>query len=219
MSQVLFNAPKVLNRCQIRLLSTQIGKLTNHPTSIRPSRDEIKHERLSDQNLEVAIRSLHHDGLVVIENVIPHDCLDHLNKRMVEDAYYLQSKKENSPFNYNPGNIQQDAPPVREYFEPSIFMSKSANPDYTFSPQLLTITRPHRHSNHLKSTRTPPKMDVLLGKYCNASNGREPSGVPACPLRRRLRSPISSFCTCDKCSPHNHDSGERFYRGMARNTQ
>ncbi|KAJ5278367.1 hypothetical protein N7524_004520 [Penicillium chrysogenum] len=126
MSQVFLKAPKVLSRCQIRPLSTQIGKLTSHPTSIRPSRDEIKHERLSDQNLEVAIRSLHHDGLVVIENVIPHDCLDRLNKKMVEDAYYLQSKKENSPFNYNPGNIQQDAPPVRKYFERSIFMNPIA---------------------------------------------------------------------------------------------
>jgi hypothetical protein len=211
MSQLLFKAPKVLGRCQIRSLSAQIGKLTSHPTSIRPSRDEIKHERLSDQNLEVAIRSLYQDGLVVIENVIPHDCLDRLNKKMVEDAYYLQSKKENRPFNYNPGNIQQDAPPVREYFEPRIFMSKSANPDYTFRPQLLTLTRPHRNSNHLNSTRTPSEMDVLLRQYCNVSNCREPSKVSACPFRRRFRSPLSSFCTCDKCSPHNHDPGEWFY--------
>ncbi|KAK4864576.1 hypothetical protein LT330_009571 [Penicillium expansum] len=127
MSQIIFKAPTVLSRpYQIRSPCTRFEKLTSHPTSIRPSRDEIKHERLSHQNLEVAVRSLHQDGLVVIENVIPHDCLDRLNKKMIEDAYSLQSRKGDSPFNYNPGNIQQDAPPVREYFEPSIFLNPIA---------------------------------------------------------------------------------------------
>lgn len=145
MNQILFKAPTVLSRhYQIRSLSTQLGKLTSHPTSIRPSRDEIKYARLSPQNLEVAMRSLHQDGLVVIENAIPHDCLDRLNKKMIEDAYSLQSRKGDSPFNYNPGNIQQDAPPAREYFEPSIFMSKSSKPKLPlqcFSPQLLTLSQ------------------------------------------------------------------------------
>ncbi|OQD91526.1 hypothetical protein PENSOL_c052G06979 [Penicillium solitum] len=127
MNQILSKAPTVLSRhYQIRSLSTQLGKLTSHPTSVRPSRGEIKYGRLSPQNLEVAMRSLHQDGLVVIENAIPHDCLDRLNKKMIEDAHSLQSRKGDSPFNYNPGNIQQDAPPVREYFEPSIFMNPIA---------------------------------------------------------------------------------------------
>ncbi|KAJ5593382.1 hypothetical protein N7537_010286 [Penicillium hordei] len=127
MSQILFKAPRVFSRhYQIRSLSTQLGKLTSYPTSVLPSRDEIKYAQLSPQNLEVAMRSLNQDGLVVIENAIPHDCLDRLNKKMIEDAYSLQSRKGDSPFNYNPGNIQQDAPPVREYFEPSIFMNPIA---------------------------------------------------------------------------------------------
>ncbi|CAG8941674.1 unnamed protein product [Penicillium salamii] len=111
---------------QTRLSSTQLGKLTSHPTSIRPSEIEIKQTRLSPQNLEVAIRSLHRDGLVVVENVIPHKDLDSLNSKMVEDAYHLRSKKGNSPFNYNPGNIQQDAPPVKQYFDSSIFLNPIA---------------------------------------------------------------------------------------------
>ena len=132
MSQILFKAPTVLSRrYQIRSLATQLGKITSYPKSIRPSQDEIKHGRLSHQNLEIAMRSLHRDGLVVVENVIPHDCLNRLNKKMVEDAYYLQSKKDDAPFNYNLGNIQQDAPPVKEYFEPSIFMSKSQSSNFT----------------------------------------------------------------------------------------
>ena len=126
MSQLLLKTPKALScQCHVRALSMQRGKLTSHPTSIRPSNDEIQEGRLSSRNLEVAIRSLHCDGLVVVENVVPHDSLNRLNEKMVEDAYTLQNKKGDSPYNYNPGNIQQDAPPIWEYFDKNIFMSES----------------------------------------------------------------------------------------------
>lgn len=98
-----------------------------HPTSIRPTKQEIVNKQLTPQNLELAIRSLYHDGLVVVEDAIPHDALDGLNARMVKDARALQSKKENSPFNYNPGNIQQDAPPVRAHFDANVFLSTCAS--------------------------------------------------------------------------------------------
>jgi nitrite reductase/ring-hydroxylating ferredoxin subunit len=101
---------------------------SNYPTSILPSATEIKNRRLTPQNLEIAIRSLYHDGLVVIENVVPHAALDRLNEKIVRDAYTLQSRKENSPYNYNRGNIQQDPPPVKDYFDPDIFLSKCRAP-------------------------------------------------------------------------------------------
>ncbi|KAI9924223.1 hypothetical protein ASPWEDRAFT_115050 [Aspergillus wentii DTO 134E9] len=100
--------------------------MSSLPTSIRPSSDEVKQGKLTPQNVEVAIRSLYHDGLVVVENAIPHDCLDRLNSKMVQDAYTLQSRKQDSPYNYNPGNIQQDAPPMREFFDQKIFMNSIA---------------------------------------------------------------------------------------------
>lgn len=100
--------------------------MMSNPVSIKPSPTEVQQGRLTPQNLEIAIRSLHHDGLVVIEDLVEHSRLDALNKRMVEDAYTLQARKEDSPFNYNRGNIQQDPPPVKEYFDQSIFMSLSS---------------------------------------------------------------------------------------------
>lgn len=128
MSQLPLKAPKALShQCHVRALSMQLGKLTSHPISIRPSNDEIQKGCLSSRNLEVAIRSLHHDGLVVVEGIVPHDSLDRLNKKMVDDAYALRSKKDETPYNYNPGNIQQDAPPIMEYFDKNIFMSKSVH--------------------------------------------------------------------------------------------
>lgn len=50
--------------------------------------------------------------------------LDRLNEKMVQDAHKLYARKENSPFNYNPNNLQQDPSPMREYFESQIFLSK-----------------------------------------------------------------------------------------------
>ncbi|KEY73647.1 hypothetical protein S7711_07695 [Stachybotrys chartarum IBT 7711] len=79
---------------------------------------------LNHRNLEKAVRHVHQDGLVVIEDIVPHKFLDALNKKMVDDAQTLLSQGEKTPFNYNRGNIQQDPPPVSEYFNPLIF----ANP-------------------------------------------------------------------------------------------
>lgn len=93
------------------------------PYVIRPSAEEVKSKKLSERNLEIAVRGVHLDGLVVVEGVVPHEHLDHLNTKMVHDARILQARGEDGPFNYNVGNIQQDPPPYAEYFYPSIFTS------------------------------------------------------------------------------------------------
>lgn len=98
-------------------------KQSSHPHTIKPSKTELSNKQLTPQNLETAIHSLFHDGLVIVENAIPHDPLDQLNAKMIQDAYTLQARNENSPYNYNPGNIQQDPPPTREYFSKDIFLS------------------------------------------------------------------------------------------------
>lgn len=96
--------------------------LPSTPLSIAPSPAEIKNGVLTQKNLEIAIRALSRDGLVVMEDLIPHAILDKLNHKMVEDAYELQSRKH-SPFNYHKGNIQQDPPLVKEFFFPDVFTS------------------------------------------------------------------------------------------------
>lgn len=118
-----------------------MATLTSHqaaasfsPAVVVPSAQEIRNSALDDRNLEKAVRHVHRDGLVVINDVVPHEHLDHLNARMVDDARKLQARGENGPFNYNLGNLQQDAPPFAEFFQPSIFTSKF-HPADTQSPQ------------------------------------------------------------------------------------
>lgn len=94
-----------------------------HPFIVCPSEAEVRNKCLAPRNLELAVRHLHADGLVVVENAVPHEDLDALNQKMVKDARYLQSLGDKGPFNYNQGNLQQDPPPVAEYFYRSIFTS------------------------------------------------------------------------------------------------
>lgn len=97
--------------------------LTSTPISVMPSDFEVHQGRLNSCNLEIAIRALARDGLVVIENMVDHAELDRLNAKMVQDAYHLQSRKD-SPFNYNKGNIQQDPPMTEEWFNSALYSSK-----------------------------------------------------------------------------------------------
>lgn len=85
--------------------STTIRRASTLPTTIKPSQDEIVSGRLGPRNLEAAVRSIHLDGLAVVENVIPHKELDHLNTKMTADARILQARGKNSPFNYHVGNL------------------------------------------------------------------------------------------------------------------
>ncbi|VUC37962.1 unnamed protein product [Clonostachys rosea] len=91
------------------------------PTIVKPSVSEIRNQLLEERNLETAVRALYQDGLVVIEDAVQHDKLDILNEKMVDDTRKLQTLGDKSPFNYNKGNLQQDAPPVSKYFFPEIF--------------------------------------------------------------------------------------------------
>ncbi|KAL5347757.1 hypothetical protein ACLOAV_007166 [Pseudogymnoascus australis] len=112
----------------MRLLSTSPSAA--HPASPPPKIVQVSPEEkaagvLSWKNLELANRALHHDGLVVLENAIEHSKLDFLNEKMVADARILQVA-EDSPYNYNRGNIQQDPPLVRKFFDRDIFLNPLA---------------------------------------------------------------------------------------------
>lgn len=98
--------------------------LSSTPIAITPTATELQNQSLSQRNLEIAIRALSRDGLVVIEDLVDHATLDRLNEKMVRDAYELQSRKD-SPFNYHKGNIQQDPPMTEEWFSDDIYISRS----------------------------------------------------------------------------------------------
>jgi hypothetical protein len=84
-------------------MSSSNHKLSSLPVTIAVSPAEVANGSLSWQNLELATRAMYRDGLVVLQDVISHDSLDKLNKKMVEDAHILTSRGDDSPHNYNKG--------------------------------------------------------------------------------------------------------------------
>lgn len=197
--------------------------LPSTPISIKPSASEIQNGSLSQKNLEIAIRALAQDGLVLLEDLIPHSTLDKLNKKMVQDAYTLQSRKD-SPFNYHKGNIQQDPPLTKEYFSADIFTS-------TFTPHTLPITsqvfthslthtpRPNRNPPHLHRPRPPPLPALHLRQHRLPPFAHRPSSLPTNPQRRRLRPPPHPLRPRRKRAPRRHASAQRVHRSLARHAR
>ncbi|KAF2494558.1 phytanoyl-CoA dioxygenase family protein [Lophium mytilinum] len=123
--------PRTLHGGQFAHLTTspfhsQKKSLSSLPLSIKPSPSENSTGLLSWRNLQTATRALHRDGLVVIEDVIDPNTIDHLNTKLVSDARTLQSAGDASPYNYNKGNIQQDPPLTPQFFSPSVFLNPLA---------------------------------------------------------------------------------------------
>lgn len=128
LSRLGTSATRLPRQIQVRpLLSAPLKRhLSTHPHTIKVSPSERGNGILTDRNLELANRALHHDGLIVLEDVIPHSKIDSLNAKMITDALYLQNLGEKGPYNYNKGNIQQDPPLSKQYFDRDIFLNTIA---------------------------------------------------------------------------------------------
>ena len=159
----------------LRKMSTK--RLSSLPISVKVSPQEVSAKRLTWQNLELATRAIHRDGLVILEDVIDRSKLDSLNHEMVEDALRLQAAGDASPYNYNKGNIQQDPPATKQYFEPSIFLNPIA------TQVTSSILGPR------------PRLSFLSGNTALPTESRFPSPIPAYPFRRRHRPPEMPLCT------------------------
>ncbi|KAI1629961.1 putative phytanoyl-CoA dioxygenase [Exophiala viscosa] len=107
-------------------MATTTGVTSRAPAVVRASEAEVGAGRFFERNLEVAVRHVLKDGVVVIQDAINHQVLDKLNEKMKADAITLSKSGDGTPFNYNRGNLQQDAPPVRKFFDPSIFLNPLA---------------------------------------------------------------------------------------------
>lgn len=156
-----------------RMTST-LGRrfVSTYPLTIKPSRDELSDCRLTSHNLEKAIRSLHEDGLVVIEDAIPHEDLDLLNTKMVQDALHLQSRGKDMPFNYNVGNSKHYPLPQQRSAKTTLtaMNSPARSPANEGVLPSIDLPEPSRHPNIKHPPRSKPKMDFLLWKLSNADS-------------------------------------------------
>jgi hypothetical protein len=142
------------------------------PLTIKPSRDEVSIGRLTSRNLEKAVRSLHEDGLVVIEDAIPHEDLDRLNTKMVKDALHLQSRGKDMPFNYNVGNsmsFSHPQPTSAKAILTNVLSPARPSADEGILPA-VNLPQPSRHPDHKHPPWSKSKMDLLLRQLSDAKS-------------------------------------------------
>lgn len=78
------------------------------------SPDELRSGRISLAKLETATNALKTDGYVVLNDVIDPAHLESLRQRMLDDLQKILAR-DDAPFNFNAGNVQQDPPPFHPY--------------------------------------------------------------------------------------------------------
>ena len=142
----------------------------NVPVSITPSSEELDEGILTARNLEIAIRALHQDGLVIIRNVYHHEDLDKLNQVMVRDALKMAELGDAGPKNFHPGNLVYHSTSAKV-----ILLEKC-------------LPQPDRHAGHLNALRSQAKVD-LQQRECRSSIRRRQedcSSVAANSYRRLL---------------------------------
>ena len=98
-------------------------------TEIDVTAEEVSGSSLSEAHLDAAVRAVLQDGFVVLRNVVVLDHLDFLHERMLSDLEALHSR-DDAPFNWNIGNIQQNPPP----FPPYLFQ------DVLLNEQVIAVT-------------------------------------------------------------------------------
>jgi ectoine hydroxylase-related dioxygenase (phytanoyl-CoA dioxygenase family) len=80
---------------------------------------------MTSEHLSQAVRALHEDGFVVLQNVIETAHLDILREKMLEDVQAL-IRRPDAPFNWNTGNLQQDPPPFPPYLFRDVLLNEMA---------------------------------------------------------------------------------------------
>lgn len=71
------------------------------------------------------IRALRDDGIVVLEEAVDLDHIALLRERCLADVELLL-KRPDKPFNWNPGNMQQDPPPFPPYLFRDVLVNDAA---------------------------------------------------------------------------------------------
>ena len=119
--------------------------------SISPT--EKANKRLNPEHLAEAVSLVQQDGYIILQDCVERTHAELLCEKMLSDTEVIL-KRDDVPFNFNAGNIQQDPPP----FPPYLF------DDVLLNPFVIAITQSILGSG-LKS-----------GKGLASGNSPEPKG-------------------------------------------
>lgn len=134
---------------------------------------------LNSSDLDLAIDALRRDGIVVLEDAIDLEHLAVLREKCLGDVELLLNRKD-KPFNWNPGNLQQDPPP----FPPFLFRDVLVNDAViavtkgilgpglksAFYSGNTSLPSPHRQPVHADSGQLWPNLEVAHPAYAIVVN-------------------------------------------------
>jgi ectoine hydroxylase-related dioxygenase (phytanoyl-CoA dioxygenase family) len=83
-------------------------------TALDLTPQEIQTGKITSAHLQQAVYALQEDGYVILNELLDRSHMALLAEKMIEDAQEILSR-EDVPFNFNRGNIQQDPPPFHPY--------------------------------------------------------------------------------------------------------
>ena len=86
-----------------------------HPPGNRYRQDHSAH-------LQQAVHALHEDGYLILNELLDRSHMALLAEKMIADAQGILSR-DDVPFNFNRGNIQQDPPPFHPYLFKEILVN------------------------------------------------------------------------------------------------
>lgn len=78
------------------------------------SKTEKNAGKLTPENLREAARAVREDGFVILEELIDPAIMKILAEKMIADTGVILAR-DDAPFNFNKGNLQQDPPPIPPY--------------------------------------------------------------------------------------------------------
>jgi hypothetical protein len=81
---------------------------------------EISNNKLSPSSLFKAVEAVNTNGYVVLENAVPHQCIDVLREKMVADSKGLLAKGKWDAVGKVKGHLKQAPPPYAPYVFPEI---------------------------------------------------------------------------------------------------
>lgn len=83
---------------------------------------EVKAGKLGEQHLNAALKALSDDGFVILRDVVAPAHIEILRDKMLADVDEIL-KRDDAPFNFNTGNLQQDPPPFAPYLFRDILLN------------------------------------------------------------------------------------------------
>lgn len=129
--------------------------------------------------LAEAIAALDRDGIVVLENAVDLDHLALIREKVLADIELLLNRPD-KPFNWNPGNLQQDPPPFPPYLFRDVLVNDSviAVTKGLLGPGLKSafysgntaLPSPHRQPVHADSGQLWPNLKIAHPPYALVIN-------------------------------------------------